>query len=172
MRDPLAHPRPLMRRVYAYAAYRLGDGPEAEDAMSETFERAIRYRSTYDERLGEPAVWLIGIARRCVSEVLAQRAESAGEPPDQAAPGNLEVEAVARVTMKDAVAQLSTRDRELIGLRYGGDLSARQIAEVLDSTTNAVEVGLHRALSRLRGVLTEHEIAPAGSKADEDPVRI
>jgi len=167
MRDPLAHPGPLMRRVYGYTAYRLGDGPEAEDAMSETFERAIRYRSTYDERLGEPAVWLIGIARRCVSEVLAQRAQSAGEPPDQAAPGNLEADAVARVTMQDAVARLSTRDQELIGLRYGGDLSARQIAQHLGVTTNAVEVGLHRALGRLRRIVTGSETEPAGAMVDK-----
>jgi len=172
MRDPLAQPSTLMRRVYGYTAYRLGDGPEAEDAMCETFERAIRYRSTYDERLGEPAVWLIGIARRCVSEMLAQRAQSAGEPPDQPAPGNLEADAVARLTMQDAVTRLSPRDRELIGLRYGGDLSARQIARHLELTTNAVEVGLHRALGRLRSILTEAETAPAGSKVDEDPVRI
>ena len=167
MRDPLAHPSLLMRRVYGYTAYRLGDGPEAEDAMSETFERAIRYRSTYDERLGEPAVWLIGIARRCVSEVLAQRAESAGAPPDQPAPGNLETDAVARLSMQDAVARLSTRDRELVGLRYGGDLSARQIAQLLGVTTNAVEVGLHRALGRLRRIVTELETAPAGAMVDE-----
>ena len=30
-RDPLADPEPLIRRVYAYVAYRLGEGAEAED---------------------------------------------------------------------------------------------------------------------------------------------
>ena len=28
-RDPLAHPEELIQRVYAYAAYRIGDGPDA-----------------------------------------------------------------------------------------------------------------------------------------------
>jgi hypothetical protein len=28
-RDPLPNPEPLIRRVYAYCAYRLGDGAEA-----------------------------------------------------------------------------------------------------------------------------------------------
>src|SRR5256885_13180960 len=41
-RDPLANPEPLIRRVYSYAAYRLGDGPDAEDATSDAFERALR----------------------------------------------------------------------------------------------------------------------------------
>ena len=43
-RDPLANPEALIRRVYAFAAYRLGDGPDAEDVTSEVFERALRYR--------------------------------------------------------------------------------------------------------------------------------
>ncbi|MGD0714498.1 MAG: hypothetical protein ABSB24_09975 [Gaiellaceae bacterium] len=30
-RDPLAHPEPLIRRVYAYVAYRIGDGADGED---------------------------------------------------------------------------------------------------------------------------------------------
>ena len=63
-RDPLADPGPLIRRVYAYVAYRIGDGAEAEDITSEAFERALRYRDSYDPRRGEPVAWLIGIARR------------------------------------------------------------------------------------------------------------
>jgi hypothetical protein len=38
-------------------------------------------------------------------------------------------------------------------LRYGADLTARQIAEILDMKTNAVEVALHRALRTLRKLL-------------------
>ena len=38
-RDPLANPEPLVRRVYAYVAYRIGSGPDAEDVTSEVFER-------------------------------------------------------------------------------------------------------------------------------------
>ena len=60
--DPLADPAPLIRRVYAYVAYRVGDGPEAEDITSETFERALRYREKYDSHKGTPAAWLLGIA--------------------------------------------------------------------------------------------------------------
>src|ERR671935_101794 len=69
--DPLANPEPLIRRVYAFVAYRLGDGPDAEDVTSETFERALRYRESYDRRKGEPLTWLIGIARRCIDDGLA-----------------------------------------------------------------------------------------------------
>ena len=47
--------------------------------------------------------------------------------------------------------KMRDRDRELIALRYGADLTARQIAELQGAKTNAIEVALHRALTRLRG---------------------
>ena len=152
-RDPLANPEPLIRRVYAYAAYRVGAGPDAEDVTSEAFARAIRYRESYDPGKGEPAAWLVGIARRCADELLAERAATTGEVPDAAAPGDLEEETGRRLELAAALAELGPRDRELVALRYGADLSAKQIGELLDLRTNAVEVAIHRALGRLRETL-------------------
>ena len=43
-RDPLANPEPLIRSVYAFVAYRIGAGHDAEDVTGEVFERALRYR--------------------------------------------------------------------------------------------------------------------------------
>ena len=64
---------------------------------------------------------------------------------------------------------LEDRDRELIALRYGADLSARQIAELLEARTNTIEVALHRALGRLRELLAEDE-KPAGKESRPGPV--
>jgi RNA polymerase sigma factor (sigma-70 family) len=152
-RDPLANPEPLVRRVYAYVAYRIGDGPDAEDVTGETFERAVRYRSSYDPARASPATWLVGIARR----VLADRAGTSpivltGEPPDQQAAGSEADQAVTRLDLREAMAQLSERDRDLLALRYGGDLRAREIAESMGAETHAVEVALSRALARLRRI--------------------
>jgi RNA polymerase sigma-70 factor, ECF subfamily len=157
--DPLQNPEPLIRRIYAYVAYRVGDGPDAEDLTSETFERALRYRQSYDPRKGEPVAWLIGIARRCI-EGRPPRLELATDSPEQAVSDDLEDQTVRRLTLSAAVDRLEERDRELIALRYGADLTARQIAELLDLRTNAVEVALHRALNRLRTTLEEPEDPP------------
>jgi RNA polymerase sigma factor (sigma-70 family) len=148
--DPLAQPEPLIRRVYAYAAYRLGDGQDAEDVTSETFARALRYRDSYDRSKGEPIAWLLGIARRCVDAALAPLPETLVEAPEGVDEEEFEQRTVARLTLADALAKLSTRDRELIALRYGADLTATQIGERLGLNTNAAEVALHRALNRLR----------------------
>ena|SRR5207247_1234006 len=147
--DPFVDAAPLIRRVYSYVAYRIGDGPEAEDLTSETFERAVRYRSSYDARRGGPLPWLIGIARRCIaSRPFTPLSDPTVE--ELASPGDLEQSAVDRLTIVAAVATLPERDRELVALRYGADLSARQIGEVLGMTPNAVDVALHRALGRVR----------------------
>ena len=147
-RDPLAHPEELIKRVYAYVAYTIGDGPDAEDVTSETFERALRYRKSYDPAKGLPATWLVGIARRCIAD----------RPQPTAGGGDVEHETGHDVlgdradvlVVRATVAKLPERDRELIALRYGADLTSRQIGELLDMQTNAVEVALHRLHAKLR----------------------
>jgi RNA polymerase sigma-70 factor (ECF subfamily) len=149
-RDPLADSPELIRRVYSYVAYRLGDGPDAEDVTSDVFERALRYRDSYDPSRGQPLGWLLGIARRCVDDALRGKVATTAERPDAASAENVEAEAVERLTVAAAIARLDARAQDLIALRYGADLTARQIARVLGVTTNAVEVALHRTLARLR----------------------
>ncbi len=165
-RDPLTNPEPLIRRVYSYVAYCIGDGVEAEDITSETFERALRYRGSYRSSKGEPVSWLIGIARRCIADAARARLELA-EPRETAAPDDVEADSIRRLDLAQAMAGLDERDRELLALRYGADLTARQIGELLGLRTNAVEVALHRALGRLR---VELETPAEQERPAENPV--
>jgi RNA polymerase sigma-70 factor (ECF subfamily) len=165
-RDPLANPEPLIRRVYGFVAYRIGDGPDAQDVTSETFERALRARHTYDPTRGTPIAWLLGIARRALADAMAVQPTPDPDPPELAR-DEMEEEVIRRLTLKAAIATLDERDQELIALRYGADLTARRIAETLDMRTNAVEVALHRALKRLRDVLNAESVpSPGGAGAD------
>ena len=164
--DPLAQPEELIPHVYSYAAYRLGDGPDAEDVTSEVFERAIRYRKSYDQSKGEPVAWLLGIARRCVDAALNARPRDQAELGEVAGETSIEDDSVRRLTLAASLAQLSDRDQELIALRYGAELTAGQIGEVLEMQTNAVEVALHRALSRLRAVLQADEVQTPSQLSD------
>jgi RNA polymerase sigma factor (sigma-70 family) len=160
--DPLANPEEAVRRVYAYAAYRLGDGPEAEDVTSATIERALRYRGSYDAGKGDPAAWLVGIARRTIDEHYRRQAlaETVATVPEGPA-DPFEDRTVERLALAAAVGRLDPRERELIALRYGADLTARQIAELLGQRTNTVEVALHRALGRLRDLVAVPDPEPA-----------
>ncbi len=150
--DPFSDPKPLIRSVYAYVAYRLGDGPEAEDVTSETFARALRYRESFDPRRGEPIGWLIGIARRCIADAALSRRsfQELDDTVEPVAPGDVEADTLRRLELRQAVASLDEAGRELVALRFGADLSARQIAELTGKSTHAVEVALSRTLERLR----------------------
>jgi RNA polymerase sigma-70 factor, ECF subfamily len=158
-RDPLANTPELIRRIYSYVAYRVGDGPDAEDVTSEVFERALRYRKSYDPSRGEPLSWLIGIARRCLDDARTNPRAEAHEQPDVSSLEDLEADALQRLAVAAAVDGLDERSRDLVALRYGADLSARQIGEILGMKTNAVEVALHRTLARLRPELEEPRAA-------------
>ncbi len=160
-RDPLADPERLIRRVYAYVAYRIGDGPDAEDVTSETLERALRYRHTYDAAKGDPAAWVLGIARRCLQDALATRQDALADAGGARAAVDFEEQTIERLVLSAAIAELDERDRDLIALRYGADLTARQIADLVGSRTNAVEVALSRARARLSASLER-----AGARAD------
>ena len=150
-RDPLAHPEGLIRAVYAYVAYRVGPGPDAEDITSEVFERALRYRDSYDPKRGEPMAWLIGIARRSVNG-LAPILTVRWTPSKIARPPATSPTMPPRRSLA-TLCRLSDRDRELIALRYGADLTGRQIGAMFDMSANAVDVAVHRAVERLRQAL-------------------
>ncbi len=163
--DPLARPEEAIRRVYAYVAYRIGDGPAAEDVTSETIERALRYRTTYDPRKGSPGAWLVGIASRVIADDVVKRGREVAttqeglealERPDAADLSGL---VAAGADLRAAMMQLDERSRDLLALRYGADLKAKEIAELLGMKTNAVEVALHRALGRLRAAMAGEAVS-------------
>lgn len=144
-----------MRRLYSYVAFRVGAGPDAEDIVSDTLERALRYRASYNPRRGEPIAWLIGIARHRISSRASDPVLVSIDHSDLVSATDVEHEAIERLTLAAAVAGLEVRDRELVALHYGADLAPRQIAELLGLKQNAVEVALHRVRARLRALLED-----------------
>jgi RNA polymerase sigma factor (sigma-70 family) len=153
--DPFADPERLVRRVYRYVAFRIGDGPDAEDVTSDVFERALRYRGSFDASKGDAVEWLLGIARRVLADHHATRAGAPSSLTDVElqAPGDMASENAQRLTLEAALSTLPERDRELIGLRYGAGLRAREIGAILGMETHPVEVALSRAVGRLRAAI-------------------
>src|SRR5262249_42292456 len=107
----------------------------------------------FDPKKGDPLAWLVGIARTCLADHFARQAEAV--PPNAAEPSSQDVETdvVRRLAVTDAVSRLPERDRELIALRYGADLSTAQSGAVLGMSINAVGVALSRCRARLRSEL-------------------
>jgi RNA polymerase sigma factor (sigma-70 family) len=144
--------------LYGFLAYRTGDRALAEDLLGEAFERALRSRRRYDPGKASAKTWLYSIAlnclrdqrRRAVAESRAlDRAATGREPPPD--PGLSRVE--DREMLSRAMALLSDEERETVALRYGGDLTVPEIADVLREKLTTVEGRLYRALRKLRAEL-------------------
>ena len=141
-------------RVYGFFAYRLRSRQDAEDLTQQTFERALRAWGRYDEQRAAVATWLMAIARNLLIDHLRASA------PSQQALVEAEPEMVAAASdhhsigldpdLEEALAELNQRERELIALRFGGDLTGPEIAELTGLTLANVQQILSRALRRMR----------------------
>lgn len=144
-------------RVYAFFAYRLAGRSDAEDLTAATFERIVRHVDRFDDDKGTVATWVFVIAE----SVLIDHYRRQGRRDEQALPEG-DDGAIPQLTsvdrpseglapaLHDALAMLSPRERHVIGLRFGGDLSGREIANVLGTTEANAHQVLSRALRRLR----------------------
>ena len=157
--DPLAQPEEAIRRLYGYVAYRIGPGPDAEDVVSTTIERALEYRASYDPRRGTPAAWLAGIANRCIADHMRgkTRQDLYGLDAPEGYAEALDLGSSVGPELAQALATLDDRSRELIALRYGADLTSKEIGRITGLKPGTVDVGIHRTLERLRSLLERPE---------------
>jgi RNA polymerase sigma-70 factor (ECF subfamily) len=146
-------------RVYGFLAYRLRDREAAEDLTQVTFERALRAWSRFDPRRASVSTWLIAISRNLLIDYHRRDRSSRFQQIDENV-GPTVAGPEARFTTSpeliDALEQLSDRDREVVALRFGGDLTGPEIAALLDLTLANVQQILSRSLRKLR-VLLEAE---------------
>jgi RNA polymerase sigma factor (sigma-70 family) len=141
--------------VYAYVATLLGDRAAAEDVTAQAFERAWRKRRSFDAGRGAPRAWLFGIARNAALDELRRRrrapvAGAKAEAPEIAGLDDHAETAIRRAVVSSAIGRLEPRDRELIALKYHGDLSNAEIARLLRTSESNVGTRLHRAVTKLR----------------------
>ncbi|HEY7966723.1 MAG TPA: sigma-70 family RNA polymerase sigma factor [Solirubrobacteraceae bacterium] len=142
--------------VYAYVASLLRDRSAAEDVTALAFERAFRRRALLDLRRGTPRAWLFAIARNAALDELRRRrrvGSIVGELADEGALDDVD-EALAerRVLVREGLASLDARDREVILLKFLGRLSNAELARVLRCSESNAGTRLHRAIERLREV--------------------
>jgi len=146
--------------VYSYVASMLRDHSAAEDVTALAFERAYRRRALFDLRRGSARSWLFAIARNAALDELRRRRRSGalvGELPDEGAEiaytrtADIDDElAERRLVVREALAALESRERELILLKFVGRLNNNELARVLGCSESAAGTRLHRAIERLR----------------------
>lgn len=144
-------------RIYNFFRFRVGDGAEAEDLTSLTFEKAWVARDRYRSDLAAFSTWLFAIARNVAIDHLRQSRRRTFEPLEEAAgipggntPEDLAVRKSDFERLEMLLARLEERERDLLALRYGAEMGNRDIARLTGLTESNVGTILHRAIKALR----------------------
>jgi RNA polymerase sigma-70 factor (ECF subfamily) len=161
--DPLA-PRDLVERhyteMYGYAFSVLRDERAAEDAVQDSFERALAALGRYPEgrlRAMRLRPWLYRITLNVTRNRLRRRREVTLE--DVSAVGGAGSDG-AREDVMDVLAalvRLPERQRVAVTLRYLQDLPYREISVVTGWPEGTVKTLVRRGLERLRGLMIVDE---------------
>ena len=142
-------------RVYGFLAYRVRDRDLAEDLTQATFERALRAWSRFDPRRGSERTWLLAIARNAMIDHHRRHHREqldATEFLTATVPGP-EERVGAFSELAGALAALSDRDRDVLALRFGAELTGPEIAKLMDLTLANVQQIISRSLRKLRTLL-------------------
>ncbi len=141
--------------LFAYLLRMTGDYPLACDLVQESF---TRYLGRYSNNEPSSRSLLYTIARNAAMDAFRKPKTDSFDPDGHADQRrNPEQQLDDRQTfdkMMAAIHQLSIKDRELIALIAGADLSYVEIGKILELSVANVKVKVHRARLRLKEILS------------------
>lgn len=123
----------------------------AEDVTQDAFVRLYeRWRGI--ARIDHPGAWVRQVAiRNAVRQARWTRLRFTDAPVDEQSAWD----ALPDLDLARAVASLSPQQRAAVALFYLEDLPVEEVAQLLGVSTSTVKQHLHRARSRLAGLLSE-----------------
>ncbi len=151
--------------VYNYIRYRITEPAVADDLTSITFHKALDGFAAFDPARAQFSTWLLTIARNTVNDHLRKlgrrrRSLLCWWRPRQISeldPEKIMIMDEDRDRLIVALAQLSTRERDILGLKFAGGKTNRTIASVVGESESNVGVIVHRAMKKLRTELKDQE---------------
>ena len=148
--------------VFRFFRFRGADADTANDLAASVFERALSHIDQYDPRKAQIQTWLFAIARNI--SINHWKSEKETLPLDDGLPQSdvpLE-ELIIRAEDKErvllALQALDNRSREVIALKFSGELSNREIAQLTGLSESNIGVVLYRSLGKLRGQLSASQM--------------
>lgn len=147
--------RQYATRVYRYIFARVNTHADAEDLTAQVFLEALKGVERLDGSGNFPA-WLFTVARNKVVDSYRRK------KPVQSGEGVLETIAgegdpLNRISQDETIMELiqlvqglEPDQQELLQLRFAGELTYAQIAEVAGKSEAAVKMSIHRLLDRLQ----------------------
>jgi RNA polymerase sigma-70 factor (ECF subfamily) len=150
-------------RIYAYVYRRVGDAHLAEDLTGDVFVRVIQ--AIQSQRLWHTSFqgWLYRIAHNLVADHYRQQPSATELELDERLvaaeddPVAAVAERLSHRRLRTAISRLTPDQQQVLALRFGQGMTAREVARVMGRSVGAVEALQHRALVALRRVLGEDE---------------
>jgi len=154
----------LYDRVYAYVLHQVGNRTHAEDITAGVFVGALEKLDGFSWKGAGFSAWIFRIARNDVLDHFRQSRKRERElaitdeirelPAKTSVAGSVEA-AWSATELLQAIRKLSVDQQQVVLLRLVGNLSNRQIGEVLSRSEGAVKALQHRALGNLRNLLMD-----------------
>ncbi|GMA56461.1 RNA polymerase sigma (SigX) subunit [Alicyclobacillus sacchari] len=148
--------------VYRYARFALGGEDDAYDVVQEVFLRALRGWSRFRGEASE-RTWLLQIARNVMCDKFRRRrseqaALRCAPVPDSKWQHTVE----ASVVIESAIRRLRDSYQQVVILRHIEGLTVEETAQVLGWNENKVRSTTHRALVKLRDMLSDDDETEVG----------
>jgi RNA polymerase sigma-70 factor, ECF subfamily len=143
-------------RVYNFFRYHTGDDPLSEDLTATTFAKAWRARDQYSDDLSAFSTWLFTIAHNVAADHFRRQRpqlplDALAHLADDSRPLDEIIQRRSDSARLTALLNgLPPRDRELVALKYGAELTNRAIAKLLGLSESNVGTSLHRIVQKLR----------------------
>lgn len=142
--------------VYKYLFCLTHNSDISEELTQETFYRAVKKIDTYNVKC-KISVWLCQIAKhlwynQCRKNKMIVDTDETFDIED---PQNLEEQFIAgeeKVLLYKKMQNLDEKTREVMYLRITGELSFKEIGEILGKTENWARVTFYRGKSKLKEV--------------------
>lgn len=172
--------RAHVAKVYRTVRPLCRDDAEAEDVTQETFARALEALDRYEARPeARFRSWLLAIGVNVARRSLRRHRRTEATAPDvldgareEAGPDDPTGEALDRrrlaAALLAALDALEDREREVVTLRYGGELNAREIADLTGLSHANVRKIAQRARDALRARI-DGAMTPSRSPRPEAP---
>ena len=148
------------RRFVGLAASLMGETASAEEVVAEAFVTLHgRWNRLADK--GSAVAYLrtsvVNGARDVVRHRIVTDRKRPLPDPEPAGPEERAVQAAEHRMVLGALDGLPTRQREVLVLRYQGEMSEEDIATTLGISRGAVKTHAHRGLSALRTAMSQEE---------------
>ena len=147
--------------LYNFFLRLTGNRSTSEDLVQEVFMRMLKYRTTYQGR-SKFTLWMYQIARNAHIDYLRKRKEEFPLDEQWQDPVAEETSPLERLEsgrevqiLREALAKLPLKRREVLILSRYQNLKYKEIAELLDCRIGTVKAHVHRAVKELGKIYFE-----------------